>query len=150
MVWDIPRERYDRMLGYVKELLDLGPFFQTLARELSLGQRMRADLGLALLHEPALLLLDEPTLGLDVLAKRRMLQSILDINASRDLTVVVTSHDMPDLEQLASRVVMLHKGSVAFDGAFGELRSTLGDLRRLLLQTSAGVAGTRSSTAPHW
>ncbi len=141
VVWEIPRERYDRMLGYVKELLDLGPFFQTLARELSLGQRMRADLGLALLHEPALLLLDEPTLGLDVLAKRRMLQSILDINASRDLTVVVTSHDMPDLEQLASRVVMLHKGSVAFDGAFRELRSTLGDLRRLLLQTSAGVAG---------
>ncbi len=139
VVWDIPRERYDRMLGYVKELLGLDAFFQTLARELSLGQRMRADLGLALLHEPALLLLDEPTLGLDVLAKRRMLQSILDINASRDLTVLVTSHDMPDLELLASRVVMLHRGSIAFDGAFRDLRAMLGDRRRLLLQTAADV-----------
>ena len=139
VVWDIPRERYDRMLGYVKELLGLDAFFQTLARELSLGQRMRADLGLALLHEPALLLLDEPTLGLDVLAKRRMLQSILDINASRDLTVIVTSHDMPDLELLASRVVMLHRGSLAFDGAFRDLRAMLGDRRRLLLQTADGV-----------
>jgi ABC-2 type transport system ATP-binding protein len=135
VVWEIPRERYDRMLGYVKELLGLGDFFSTLARELSLGQRMRADLGLALMHEPELLLLDEPTLGLDVLAKRRMLASILDINASRDLTVIVTSHDMPDLELLASRVVMLHKGSVAFDGGFRELRATLGDMRRLLLLT---------------
>jgi len=75
-----------------------------------------------------------------VLAKRRMLQSILDINASRELTVLVTSHDMPDLEQLASRVVMLHRGSIAFDGAFRELRSTLGDRRRLLVQTPDGVA----------
>lgn len=139
VVWDIPRERYDRMLAYVKELLGLEPFFRTLARELSLGQRMRADLGLALMHEPELLLLDEPTLGLDVLAKRRMLQSILDINASRSLTVLVTSHDMPDLEQLASRVVMLHKGSIAFDGAFRELRSMLGDRRRLLLLTEESV-----------
>ncbi|MGH3486460.1 MAG: ABC transporter ATP-binding protein [Actinopolymorphaceae bacterium] len=139
VVWDIPRERYDRMLGYVKELLGLDPIFSTLARELSLGQRMRADLGLALLHEPALLLLDEPTLGLDVLAKRRMLASILDLNASRDLTVLVTSHDMPDLEQLASRVVMLHQGSVTFDGAFPDLRATLGDRRRLVLQTPEGV-----------
>jgi ABC-2 type transport system ATP-binding protein len=140
VVWEIPRERYDRMLGYVKELLGLDAFFQTLARELSLGQRMRADLGLALMHEPTLLLLDEPTLGLDVLAKRRMLQSILDINASRDLTVIVTSHDMPDLEQLASRVVMLHRGSIAFDGAFRDLRATLGDRRRLLLSTADGHA----------
>ncbi|MBM7784197.1 ABC transporter ATP-binding protein [Tenggerimyces flavus] len=140
VVWEIPRERFDRMLAYVKELLGLDAFFQTLARELSLGQRMRADLGLALMHEPELLLLDEPTLGLDVLAKRRMLQSILDLNASRAMTVIVTSHDMPDLEQLASRVVMLHRGAIAFDGAFPALRATLGDRRRLVLTTDAAVA----------
>lgn len=143
VVWDIPRERHDRMLGFVRELLGLDAFWQTLARELSLGQRMRADLGLALMHEPSLLLLDEPTLGLDVLAKRRMLQSILDINASRDLTVVVTSHDMPDLEQLASRVVMLHRGAIAFDGAFRELRATFGDRRRLFLETAADAPPPR-------
>ena len=76
VVWDIPRERYERMLGLVRELLGLDEFLNTLARELTLGQRMRADLALALLHEPEVLFLDEPTLGLDVLARRRILRFI--------------------------------------------------------------------------
>jgi ABC-2 type transport system ATP-binding protein len=140
VVWDVPEERYRRMVGFVRELLELGPFWNSLARELSLGQRMRADLGLALLHEPEILFLDEPTLGLDVLAKRRMLQTIRDLNAERGLTVMITSHDMPDLEQLSARVVMLHRGGVVFDGGFDELRRTAADRRRLLLETAAGPA----------
>ena len=99
VVWDIPQERYERMLGFVKEVLGLGEFFQSLVRELSLGQRMRSDLGLALLHEPEILFLDEPTLGLDVLAKRNILQFIKEINQERRMTVMVTSHDMAELEQ---------------------------------------------------
>ena len=79
VVWDIPRERYERMVGLVRELLGLDEFFNSLARELSLGQRMRADLGMALLHEPEILFLDEPTLGLDVLAKRDMLCFVTEI-----------------------------------------------------------------------
>ena len=79
VVWDIPAERYTRMTGIVKEMLGLNDFFHSLARELSLGQRMRADLALALLPEPAILFLDEPTLGLDVLARRNMIQFIKDI-----------------------------------------------------------------------
>jgi ABC-2 type transport system ATP-binding protein len=139
-VWRVPADRYRRMVGFVTELLDLGPFWNSLARELSLGQRMRADLGLALLHEPEILFLDEPTLGLDVLAKRRMLACIRDLNAERGLTVVVTSHDMPDLEQLRARVVVLHRGGVVFDGRFEELRRTAADRRRLLLETAGGRA----------
>ena len=94
----------------MRELLGLDDFFNGLARELSLGQRMRADLALALLHEPEILLLDEPTLGLDVLARRRILAFIRDLNRERAVTVVVTSHDMAELEQLAGRIVMLHAG----------------------------------------
>ena len=144
VVWDIPRARYDRMLELVKELLGLGPFFNSLARELSLGQKMRADLGLALLHEPEILFLDEPTLGLDVLAKRNILQFIKNLNKDprreSQVTVMVTSHDMSDLEQLAGRIVMIDKGKIAFDGDFDRLRCDFADRRRLLLETSGDTA----------
>jgi ABC-2 type transport system ATP-binding protein len=135
VVWDIPQERYERMVGLVREMLGLNEFFHTLARELSLGQRMRADLGLALLHEPQILFLDEPTLGLDVLAKRNMLQFIKQINRERQVTVMVTSHDMSDLEQLAGRIVMIAQGRIAYDGDFGRLRREFADRRILYLET---------------
>jgi ABC-2 type transport system ATP-binding protein len=139
VVWNIPRERYERMLGVVRELLGLGEFMNTLARELSLGQRMRADLAMALLHEPEVLFLDEPTLGLDVLARRNILRFVRDLNRERGVTVVVTSHDMDELEQLAGRIVMLHRGSIAFDGDFASLRRLVSDRRVLLLETPAGA-----------
>jgi ABC-2 type transport system ATP-binding protein len=135
VVWDIPRERYDRMLGFVKEVLGMEEFFQSLVRELSLGQRMRADLGLALLHEPEILFLDEPTLGLDVLAKRNILQFIKEINHERRMTVMVTSHDMAELEQLAGRIVLVDKGRIAYDGDFVRLRREFADRRSLTLET---------------
>ncbi len=138
VVWDVPRERFDRMLGYVKELLDLGEFFNSLARELSLGQRMRTDLALALIHEPEILFLDEPTIGVDVLAKRNLLQIIKDINRTKNVTVMVTSHDMSDLEQLAGRIVMIDRGRIAFDGDFHQLRREFADRRHLMLETPEG------------
>ena len=139
VVWDIPADRYRRMLGFVRELLGLDEFFNSLARELSLGQRMRADLGLALLHEPELLFLDEPTIGLDVLAKRNMLRVVRELNRERGLTVMVTSHDMAELEQLAGRIILIDRGRIAFDGDFRTLRHDLGDRRRLLLETGNGA-----------
>ena len=142
VVWDVPRERFERMVGFARETLGVGEFYQSLARELSLGQRMRADLGLALLHEPELLLLDEPTLGLDVLAKRQILSFLRELNRERGTTVLVTSHDMSDLEQLASRIVFLHLGNIAFDGGFEDLRRLVGDRRRLILETSEPTAPT--------
>src|SRR2546427_12361772 len=105
------------MLGFVRELLGLDEFFKSLARELSLGQKMRAELGLALLHDPELLFLDEPTIGLDVLAKRTILDFIKDLNRDRRVTVMLTSHDMAELEQLAGRIVMIDHGEIAFDGS---------------------------------
>src|SRR3569833_2965761 len=94
VVWDIPRERYERMCGRLREMLALGPIFHTLARELRLGQKMRAELGLALLHEPVILFLVVPTLGLDVLAMRRILEFIRELNREQRMTIMVTSHDM--------------------------------------------------------
>jgi ABC-2 type transport system ATP-binding protein len=140
VVWNIPRPRYERMLGLVRELLGLDDIFSTLARELSLGQRMRADLALSLLHEPEILLLDEPTLGLDVLARRRILSFIKDLNRERGLSVLVTSHDMAELEQLAGRIVLLHEGQIAFDGQFPELRRHVSAQRVLTLETTSEAA----------
>ncbi len=139
VVWDIPRERFDRMTALVKELLGLGEFFNSLARELSLGQRMRADLGLALIHEPEILFLDEPTLGLDVLARRHVLQFVKEINRERQVTVMVTSHDMGELEQLAGRIVLIDRGRIAFDGDFDRLRRSFSDRRHLTIETRNGV-----------
>jgi ABC-2 type transport system ATP-binding protein len=139
VVWDIPRPRYERMRDMVKEVLGMGEFFNSLTRELSLGQKMRAELGLALLHEPELLFLDEPTIGLDVLAKRTILGFIKDLNREQRVTVMLTSHDMAELEQLAGRIVMIDHGKIAFDGSFDRLRREVSDQRRLLLETSNGT-----------
>lgn len=137
VVWNVPEERFRRMLGFVREVLQLDEFFHTLARELSLGQRMRADLALSVIHEPEILFLDEPTIGVDVLAKKHLIQVIKEINAERNVTVMVTSHDMSDLEQLAGRIVMIDKGRIAFDGDFDRLRREFADRRHLMIETGS-------------
>jgi ABC-2 type transport system ATP-binding protein len=138
-VWNIPDGVYARSLAFVRELLDLDPFWSAPARELSLGQRMRADLALALVGEPRILFLDEPTIGLDVLVKQQVLEAIRALNRERGVTVMITSHDMPDLEQLRARIVLLNDGAIAYDGSFEDLRRRLGDRRRLVLETGSAV-----------
>ena len=149
VVWDIPRQRYERMKALMIEVLDLGEFFHSLTRELSLGQKMRAELGLALLHEPEILFLDEPTIGLDVLAKRMVLDFIKEINHIHGVTIMLTSHDMAELEQLAGRIVMIDRGQIAFDGSFLQLRRDVADQRRLVLETSADIAPELPGTMLH-
>lgn len=130
VVWDIPDAVYKRNLGMVIELLDIGELMKTFARELSLGQRMRADLAMMLLHSPELILLDEPTLGLDVVAKRQMIEFLKKINRENGVTILVTSHDMDDLEEMAQRILMISNGSIAYNGSFDGLRDISGTLTR--------------------
>jgi ABC-2 type transport system ATP-binding protein len=136
-VWNIPDAVYNENLAMVRELLDLDDILKSFARELSLGQRMRADIAMLLLHSPSIIFLDEPTLGLDVLAKQQMIRFLKEINKERGTTIVVTSHDMDDLEQMAQRMVLLNKGKIAFDGDFDSLRSVLGGLYRISVTTEA-------------
>ena len=119
----------------VTELLDMGEIRNVFARELSLGQRMRADLAMMLLHSPELILLDEPTLGLDVVAKRQMIEFLKKINQEEGVTIMVTSHDMDDLEEMARRILMISGGKLAFDGSFDGLREITGNLTRLRVTT---------------
>jgi len=132
-VWGIPQKDFEKTEKLVLELLDIGPFYHTFARELSLGQRMRADLGMLLLHRPGLILLDEPTLGLDVLAKRQIIGFLKQLNEDEGTTIIVTSHDMDDLEEMARRILLVSEGRIAFDGSFAALRDALGLSRRAIV-----------------
>ena len=138
VVWDIPDVVYKCNLDMVVDLLDIGPLLKTFARELSLGQRMRADLAMMLLHSPTLILLDEPTLGLDVVAKRQMIEFLKKINRENGVTIIVTSHDMDDLEEMARRVLMMSDGRIAYDGSFEGLREITGNLTRFTITTAGG------------
>ncbi len=131
VVWGISDEMYKQNMATVIELLDIGGLLKTFARELSLGQRMRADLAMLLLHSPEVILLDEPTLGLDVVAKRQMIDFLKRINKDNVVTIIVTSHDMDDLEEMAERILMISTGKIAFDGSFNKLRSITGNLTRV-------------------
>lgn len=140
-VWDIPDKTYERMLRMVCDLLGVDELMDRFARELSLGQRMRANLGLMLLHDPILILLDEPTLGLDVLAKRQMIDFLKRINREEGTTLLVTSHDMDDLTEMARRILLIHRGKIAFDGNYDQLMELSGD-KRILRVAVSGEAPT--------
>ncbi len=132
-IYRIPARRYEQNLNEFRELLNLDPFLDTPARSLSLGQRMRADLCAALLHDPPLLFLDEPTIGLDVVAKERIRQFILHANRERGTTVLLTTHDLSDVEKLCERVMIIDRGKLLYDGGLGVLRERFGGKRSLVV-----------------
>ena len=130
-IYRIPQAQYQRNVAMFDEMLELGAFFQTPVRQLSLGQRMRADIGAALLHNPDVLFLDEPTIGLDVVAKARIRQFIQQINAERQVTVVLTTHDLDDVEKLCNRGILIDDARLLFDGELATLRRMLSKERLL-------------------
>jgi ABC-2 type transport system ATP-binding protein len=132
-IYRVPADRYQRNLRLFEEMLELGPFLYTPVRSLSLGQRMRSDLAAALLHDPPLLFLDEPTIGLDVVAKERIRQFIRSMNRERGTTVILTTHDLGDVEKMCERIIMIDHGHVVFDGALAALRDRFGGGRVLVV-----------------
>lgn len=145
-VWNIPDAQYQHMFDKVRDLLGIDAFLDTFARELSLGQRMRANLGMMLLHNPSLILLDEPTLGLDVLAKRQMIAFLKQINKEEGSTILVTSHDMDDLTEMAQRIMLIHRGHIAFDGTYDALMKATGDKHILRFRSDGGIPDIKGAT----
>jgi ABC-2 type transport system ATP-binding protein len=120
-------EAFDRVLG-------LTPLLHTPVRKLSLGQRMRCDLAASLLHNPRILFLDEPTIGLDVVAKENIRKFLREINQEFQVTVLLTTHDLSDIEELCRRVIIIDKGKLLFDGALSSLRERLAFKSQIVLE----------------
>ncbi len=131
-LYRVPETRFNTNLAQLCSMLALEEFIDTPVRQLSLGQRMRGDLAAALLHDPELLYLDEPTIGLDVVAKARIREFLLAINAERGVTVLLTTHDMDDVEMLCPRMLIIDHGRKLYDGSVADIRERFGGERTLM------------------
>lgn len=149
-MYRVPEARYRANLERCVELLELGDLLDTPVRQLSLGQRMRGDITAALLHDPDVLYLDEPTIGLDVVSKARVREFLLNLNAENGTTVLLTTHDLSDIEHLCKRVVVIDHGRLMYDGALAGLHEVGSGERTLVVDLERemppieGVHGART------
>ncbi|MCA0149224.1 MULTISPECIES: ATP-binding cassette domain-containing protein [Rossellomorea] len=133
-VYKVPDQQYKEHMDHVIETLDIAPLLDKPVRKLSLGQRMRCELAAALVHNPPLLFLDEPTIGLDVLVKLKIRQFLKEINEKYNTTILLTTHDLSDIEALCERVVMLDEGKIIYDGELSRLKENWGDQKEVVFQ----------------
>jgi viologen exporter family transport system ATP-binding protein len=121
-IYEVSKEQYKRNLEELVTLLSLEQIVKTPVRQLSLGQRMRCEIAAALLHSPKILFLDEPTIGLDAVSKLAVREFILNLNQTHNTTVILTTHDMQDIEALTSRVLLIGRGKILLDGSLSDLK----------------------------
>ncbi|MDQ3165866.1 MAG: ATP-binding cassette domain-containing protein [Actinomycetota bacterium] len=142
-IYDVPRDRYRTNLATLVELLDLAPLLDVPVRQLSLGQRMRGDIAAALLHDPPILYLDEPTIGLDLISKARLRDFLRDLNAERGTTIMLTTHDLVDIEHICRRVMVIDAGRLVFDGDLTALQRVGGATRTVVVDLETQLEPVR-------
>lgn len=133
-IYNVSDDEYKAQMKFLNQVLELEEFFTRPVRNLSLGQRMRADLGAALLHNPKVLYLDEPTIGLDLVVKDNIRKAIREINEKYRTTVVLTTHDIEDIEELCSRIIIIDDGRKIYDGSLAELKEKYGVTRKVTME----------------
>ncbi|MCP4160516.1 MAG: ATP-binding cassette domain-containing protein [Deltaproteobacteria bacterium] len=133
-IYKIPETKYQNNKKDLVELLKLEEFITIPVRQLSLGQRMRCEIAASLLHDPEILFLDEPTIGLDAVSKLVLRDFIKKINQERQVTVILTTHDMDDIEALCSRILVIDQGKIFLDGTIAQLRENLRNERKLIIE----------------
>ncbi len=138
-IYKVPEAQYKRNIEMFRELLDLHEFQEAPVRQLSLGQRMRADMAAALLHNPKLLFLDEPMIGVDVVVKERLRNFIQQVNREQKVTVIFTTHDMVDIEKVCSRIMIIDHGQIVYDGSLDQIRERYGTTRTLVIEFEESV-----------
>ena len=139
-IYEISDEEYEERFNYLCDLLDLREFLDQNVRSLSLGQRMRADFAAALIHSPKIVYLDEPTIGLDVLVKDKIRKSIKELNKKYNITVILTTHDMKDIEQLCNRIIIIDKGRILYDGSLQKIKYQFGNTKTILLPKNVSLS----------
>lgn len=138
-IYEVPDAEYKERLDYLREVLDINEFYLTPVRNLSLGQKMRADLVASMLHNPPVLFLDEPTIGLDILVKDKIRKALKQINKETNTTVLLTTHDLDDIEEICSKIIVIDKGKKIYDGNIDELKTTYGKTRGILMDLSEDI-----------
>lgn len=138
-IYKIDQARFKRNLDELTQLLDIGEIIRTPARQLSLGQRMRCEIAASLLHEPKVLFLDEPTIGLDAVSKIAVRDFIKTINREKKTTVILTTHDMQDIEALTERIILIGKGQILLDGALSELKRRSSGIKTLTVDYTGSL-----------
>ena len=147
-LYDVPLSDFQTRLARYDKVLELKEFLHTPVRKLSLGQRMKADLAASLLHNPAVLFLDEPTVGVDVMTKARLREFLRELNREYGTTILLTTHDMQDIESLSHRVVVIDHGRIMHDGNLEALKHRYGARKRLEFTLSQAVDLTTLTTLP--
>jgi ABC-2 type transport system ATP-binding protein len=141
-MYKVDEKLYKNNLDELVSLLDLGELLKTPARSLSLGQRMRCEIVASLLHSPKTLFLDEPTIGLDAVSKIAVRQFIKKLNAERGTTVILTTHDMQDIEALTERILLIGKGRILLDGSLSELKKRSSERKTLIIEYNGSAPET--------
>jgi len=132
-IYKVPDSLYKENMEIFTELLDLNKFINTPVRKLSLGQRMRSDIAASLLHNPDILYLDEPTIGLDIIAKGRIRDFIKKINEERKVTIILTTHDLIDVERLCPKIMIIDQGRIIYNGSLNKIKQRFGKFRTLVV-----------------
>lgn len=141
-IYEVPDDEYNERFEYLCELLDMKPFLNQTVRSLSLGQRMRADFAAALIHSPKIVYLDEPTIGLDVLVKDKIRSAIKDLNKKYNITVILTTHDMKDIEELCNRIIIIDKGKILYDGSLANIKYRFGNTKTIFIPSNISIDET--------
>jgi ABC-2 type transport system ATP-binding protein len=136
LIYSVDKDAYKSRLARLVELLELGDFMHRAPRQLSLGQRMRGEILASLLHSPKLLILDEPTIGLDIIAKVRIRALISSLVADEGVTVILASHEVSDIEQICDRSILIHQGEILYEGSIDDLKSGADVERSIVLDVS--------------
>ncbi len=141
-IYQVPQQRYKQLLEQFAETLELNELLHVPIRNMSLGQKMRAELAATLIHEPRVVYLDEPTIGLDLIVKERIRAFIKEQNKARGTTVVLTTHDLGDIEELCQRIIIIDTGKLIYDGPITTIKERFGKFREISFETVSAAPGS--------